>query len=73
VPLTGTQFPIEFPVELSAGAGELRADATVIYCRDEAESLCLIEQLRFEVPLDVETSGPSAVLTLRHAIQGPTG
>ena len=73
VPLTGTQFPIEFPVELSAGAGELRADATVIYCRDEAESLCLIEQLRFEVPLEVETSGPSAVVTLRHAIQASTG
>jgi sugar lactone lactonase YvrE/peroxiredoxin len=73
VPLTGTQFPIEFPVELSPGAGELRADATVIYCRDDAESLCLIEQLRFEVSLEVETSGPSAVVTLRHAIQGPTG
>ncbi|NND02950.1 MAG: redoxin domain-containing protein [Acidimicrobiia bacterium] len=62
ISLTGAQFPVTVPVEFDAGQGELTADLTVIYCREGSESLCLIQQLRFIVPIVVEDGGEAAVL-----------
>ena len=49
----------------------MTADLTVIYCRDDAESLCFIEQLRFVVPVTVAADGASARIALPFAIDVP--
>lgn len=73
VDLTGTELPVHVPVTFR-GSGELLADATIIYCRDEATTLCLIEQVRFAVPVTVAPGGDS-VIALTHDISlpGPPG
>jgi len=70
VSLTGTTFPVSIPVELTSGSGEMTADLTVIYCREDAESLCLIQQLRFLVPVTVGDGAGDRVL-LEHQIVLP--
>ncbi len=62
VSLTGAQFPVTIPIEFTTGAGEMTADLTVIYCREGSESLCLIQQLRFVVPIVVDGGGADQVL-----------
>ncbi|MFQ5555016.1 MAG: hypothetical protein ACE5GC_06570, partial [Acidimicrobiia bacterium] len=68
--LTGVTFPVEIGVEFLSGEGVLLADLTVVYCRDDAESLCFIEQLRFHQPVTVADGGASSV-TLPHVIPLP--
>jgi DNA-binding beta-propeller fold protein YncE len=68
VPLTGATFPVEIPVDLVEGSGNIRADATIIYCRDDAESLCLIEQVRFEMPVTVGAESSSVAVRFEHVI-----
>ncbi len=69
--LTGVTFPVEIAAEFAAGASSVTADVTVIYCRADAESLCLIEQVRFMAPINVVAGGPSARIPLPHAIVVP--
>ena len=69
--LTGVTFPVEIAAEFAAGASSVTADVTVIYCRADAESLCLIEQVRFLAPITVEGDGPSARIPLPHVIVVP--
>jgi DNA-binding beta-propeller fold protein YncE len=60
--LTGVKFPVSIPAVFVEGGGEVTADLTVIYCRDDAESLCLIEQIRFTGPVTVAAGGTSSVV-----------
>ena len=60
--LTGVEFPVSIPAVFVEGGGEVTADLTVIYCRDDAESLCLIEQIRFTGPVTVAADGTSSVV-----------
>jgi sugar lactone lactonase YvrE len=69
--LTGVEFPVTVPVQLTTGTGELTGDLTVIYCRQGAESLCFIQQLRFVVPVAVVADGPSAAIRLEYTIAQP--
>lgn len=69
--LTGAHFPLEFPVRLIEGEGSLLADLTLVYCREVAQSLCFIEQLRIEAPLVVGDPGPSPVVVLPVTIIAP--
>ena len=71
VPLTGATFPVEIPVDFVEGSGVIGGDATIIYCREDAESLCLIEQVRFRIPIEVAAEGPSTAVRLDHAIPEP--
>jgi len=71
MPLTGAAFPVTVPVEFTAGDGTVTADLTVIYCRETTESLCLIQQLRFEVPVTVADGGTDTV-RLSYAIEEPS-
>jgi thiol-disulfide isomerase/thioredoxin len=64
VDLTGAAFPVVIPIELRTGTGTLTADLALVWCRKDAEGLCLFEQSRFEVPVDVSASGPSASIRL---------
>ncbi len=68
VSLTGAIFPVSVPVQLAAGDGTVTADLTVIYCREGSESLCLIQQLRFVVPV-VITDGAPDTIDLRYTIE----
>jgi len=62
VDLTGTSLPIVVPVEFTAGDGRITADLTVVWCADNAESLCFIEQLRMGVAVSAGPSGPSQIV-----------
>jgi thiol-disulfide isomerase/thioredoxin len=62
--ITGTQIPAIVPIVLSEGSDTVLFDVTLIYCRSDATSLCLIDQIRYEVPLDVGAGGASSQLVL---------
>jgi len=69
--LTGTAFPVQIPVQLHEGQGSLVADLALVWCRKDAEGLCLFEQTRFEIPLDVSATGPSASIRLALTLTAP--
>jgi DNA-binding beta-propeller fold protein YncE len=68
--LTGAKFPVTVPVEFATGSGAVTADLTVIYCRETTQSLCLIQQLRFVVPVMV-SSGATGSVALEYTIEAP--
>ncbi len=69
--LTGTELPVTIPV-LYAASGELTADVTLVYCERTSPQLCLIEQIRFVVPLTVAEDGGRR-LALVHEVELPDG
>ena len=69
--LTGTTFPVTIPVDFSEGSGTITADVTVIYCHENAESLCFIQQLRFLVDTRVDPPISSDTITLSYEIELP--
>jgi thiol-disulfide isomerase/thioredoxin len=69
--LTGTELPVDVPVTFSEGSATARFDVTIIYCSFDATSLCFIDQVRYEVPLDVGPSGPSNQIALSRTIPAP--
>jgi len=69
--LTGTKLPVSVPVELLEGSATVVFDVTLIYCESVATSLCLIDQTRFEVPMDVGPSGASTQISLNKTIPDP--
>jgi DNA-binding beta-propeller fold protein YncE len=66
--ITGTKIPATVPVVLVEGSGVAAFDITLIYCEAVAASLCLIDQVRFEVPLVVGPEGVSSQLILNRSI-----
>ncbi|MDH3425921.1 MAG: hypothetical protein OEM22_04540, partial [Acidimicrobiia bacterium] len=66
--LTGVKFPVEFDVTFNGGNGVVVADMTVVWCADNAESLCFIDQLRLSQPLEVAAGG-AAEITLAYTIE----
>jgi thiol-disulfide isomerase/thioredoxin len=69
--LTGTKLPVSVPLVLAEGAATVVFDVTLIYCESVATSLCLIDQTRFEVPMDVASAGASTQVTLNKVIPDP--
>ena len=69
--LTGTTFPVQIPLELHEGKGTLTADLALVWCREDAEGLCLFERTRFEIPLDVAATGQSASIRLPLTLTAP--
>jgi thiol-disulfide isomerase/thioredoxin len=69
--LTGTKLPASVPLELTEGTATAVFDVTLIYCESVATSLCLIDQTRFELPMDVVPSGTSTQITLVKTIPDP--
>jgi DNA-binding beta-propeller fold protein YncE len=63
-------FPLVFETTFNAGEGVISADLTLFYCEAESESLCLLEQVRINVPLVVGEGGETA-LQLEHMISPP--
>lgn len=71
VDLTGTALPVELPIQLLEGAGTVRFDVTLIYCEAVNPSLCLIDQARFVLPIDVGPPGVSSRVVLERTIPEP--
>lgn len=71
VDLTGTTFPVVVPLDLHEGLGMITADLALVWCREDAEGLCLFDQTRFEIPLNVSASGPSASIRLDLELEAP--
>ncbi len=71
VDLTGIAFPVVVPLDLHEGLGMVTADLALVWCREDAEGLCLFEQTRFEIPLHVSSSGPSASIRLSLQLEAP--
>ena len=69
--LTGVSFPVDVPAGFVAGESVVTADVTVVYCRQDAESLCFIEQLRFRVPITVGDTPASSRIVLPYRIELP--
>jgi thiol-disulfide isomerase/thioredoxin len=69
--LTGTKLPASVPLELIEGSGTVVIDMTLIYCQSVATSLCLIDQTRFEVPMEVGPPAASSQITLSKTIPDP--
>ncbi len=67
VSLVAPEFPIEVPVTLAPGEGTVVGDVTIYYCTTEAESLCLIDEVRFEIPVEVGPGGTDSV-TVSHFV-----
>jgi thiol-disulfide isomerase/thioredoxin/sugar lactone lactonase YvrE len=62
-------FPRQVPLTVN-GAGELQADLVIYYCEADAESLCLLEQVRLLLPIEV---GSGEALALVYAVPLPPG
>jgi thiol-disulfide isomerase/thioredoxin len=71
--ITGTRIPATVPLVLMEGSGTGLFDVTLIYCRSDATSLCLIDQTRYEVPLNVGPEGASSQLVLNRGEPLPGG
>jgi DNA-binding beta-propeller fold protein YncE len=71
IDLTGTQLPVAIDVDLTNGSSELTADVVLVYCRDDAESLCLIEQLRFRLAVTVDAAAQGNEIVLPFVIELP--
>ena len=63
-------FPLQIPVNFAAGT--FQADLVIYYCEAEAESLCLLEQVRLLLPLEVADGGASEV-EMAYAVPLPPG
>ncbi len=73
VDLTGTTFPVTVPIDLHPGVGSVIADLALVWCKDDAEGLCLFEQTRFVVPVNISPTGPSALIHLPLTLKSPAG
>lgn len=68
--LTGAVLPVTIPIVFTQGSGTVTADVTLLYCRNDSEGLCIIEQVRFNQPLTVADDGVAGI-SLPHQVQLP--
>jgi thiol-disulfide isomerase/thioredoxin len=58
--LKNVQLPIKVPVRAKAGAGEVRATFTFVYCREDNTGVCRIKTLAWRVPVEVVNDANAA-------------
>ncbi len=68
--LTGKRLPVRIPIRFGA-PGDLVADLTLVYCEKETPELCLIEMVRFEVPIDHGGRNAASEVVLEHRVVLP--
>lgn len=64
-------FPLEIAATFAEGETTLTADLVIYYCEAEAESLCLIEQVRVIIPVMVSADAGASELVVPHIIPLP--
>ena len=55
-------FPLLFGATFVEGEGVLTGDLSIVYCDADAESICLIEQIRVTVPMTVTQDGGDSIM-----------
>ncbi len=68
--LTGAVLPVDLDATFTTGTGSVIADVTLLYCRDDSEGLCIIEQVLFTQPVTVAASGATQIV-LPHRVDVP--
>jgi thiol-disulfide isomerase/thioredoxin len=68
--LVAPEFPLSVPVTFAEGETTLRGDLVVYFCAEDAQALCLIEQVRLLVPVSVGPTGTTGV-EVSYAIPDP--
>ena len=66
-----TDAGFRVPVEFSVGEGRLYADLTLYYCREGAEALCFIEELRWVIPFEASDASDRTEVTLYREVVAP--
>ncbi len=59
--IVGPTFPIEIEATFAPGSGTLRADLWLVFCETTAQSICLFDRARIEVPIEVSGQGASTL------------
>ncbi len=59
--IVAPEFPVEAEATFAPGAGTVVGDVTVYYCTEGAESFYLIDEVRFEIPIEVSRGGAGSV------------
>ncbi len=67
--LTGARFPVQVPAGFFESSAEVQVDVTLVYCRNEAASLCFIEQLRLLRSVEVTDTGAGNDLAFSHSVE----
>ncbi len=62
-------FPLELPVRLAKGSGEIDAELVLYYCQSEKQSLCLFKKLRWQQALTVSESADATQVKLDYQIK----
>lgn len=62
------RFPLNIPVSLKPGEGEVRADLTIYYCREGAEGRCFFKNAVLNLPVNVKASAGGSKLTLSYKV-----
>ena len=68
--LTGATLPVDIAATFDTGSGTITADVTLLYCRNDSEGLCIIEQVLFSQPVTVGATGANEVV-LPHRVDVP--
>ncbi|MDJ0924381.1 MAG: thioredoxin-like domain-containing protein [Acidimicrobiia bacterium] len=68
--LTGATLPVDLAATFAAGEDVITADVTLLYCRNDSEGLCIIEQVRFVQPVLVSEAGVDTI-ELPHTVVLP--
>jgi hypothetical protein len=64
VSVAAPRYPLtlEFPLLLQEGSTLLSGDAVIYYCRELSNAVCLIRQVRFQLPLEVSGAAANSVV-----------
>jgi thiol-disulfide isomerase/thioredoxin len=68
--IVAPEFPLAIPVTFHKGETTLRGELVIYFCAEEAQALCLIEQVRLTVPVAVAGT-PGTTLTVQYEVPSP--
>ena len=66
--LTGNTLPATIAVELTEGRSTVSVDINLVYCAEVSQSLCLIDRVRYDIPITVGPAGESSQIQLTRII-----
>ncbi len=55
-------FPLEIPLQLNKGKAILAGELLIYYCEVETAAICLIDEVRLEVPIEVQDLGNDYIM-----------
>ena len=62
---------LDLPLTFRYGSGELSAELTLYYCREEEEELCFVDMAEFVIPLDVTDAPGKSSVVIDHNVVLP--